>query len=387
MDLFLIVTPLDFLANFTFRTMAIGTTLIGATSGALGTFLYLRKQSLISDVIGHSAIFGVMVAFVVATTVFGINGRSMVVLTIGAVIFSTLSALLANWIASVSQLRIDAAMVISLSIFYGAGMVMLQRIVHSSLPNRGGIDKYMFGNAATLGTGDILAIAMFSSLAIGVMLLLWKEFKVFAFDPVLAQSIGFSPRILGPVLAIATTIAVVIGVKAVGLVLMIAFAIMPAAAARQWVHHLWSMVTLSAAIGGGAGLVGSYLAVNFGKVPTGPVVVLILFGAFTFSLLFAPERSVIRRYIVRRAKMRELRREVGVESAKPGGLAAWTKTGSVETHLGASAATDLVAPATTRTGASADNAPLAPAHPFSPAENNLHAVTNPLAPAEACEKR
>jgi manganese/zinc/iron transport system permease protein len=381
MDLFLVVTPLDFLANFTFRTMAIGTTLIGATSGALGTFLYLRKQSLISDVIGHSAIFGVMVAFVVASTVFGINGRSMVVLTIGAVVCSTLSALLANWIASVSQLRIDAAMVISLSIFYGAGMVMLQRIVHSSLPNRGGIDKYMFGNAATLGTGDIFAIGMFSTLAIGVMLLLWKEFKVFTFDPVLAQSIGFSPRILGPVLAIATTIAVVIGVKAVGLVLMIAFAIMPAAAARQWVHHLWSMVAVSSTIGGGAGLVGSYVAVNFGKVPTGPVVVLILFAVFTFSLLFAPERSVIRRYFVRRAKMRELQREVGAESSKSCGFTARAKTRPTETDFGTPAATCSFAPAEN------DRHALVETHLFASAEKNPPATTCPFTSAEAFERR
>lgn len=302
-----LIPPLEFISNFTFRTMLIGTTLIGATSGALGSFLYLRKQSLISDVIGHSAVLGVMVSFIFATAVLGVNGRSMLTLTIGAVISSTLAVLLANSITKDTRIRIDAAMAIILSIFYGAGMVLMRLIMHSKLPNRGGIDKYMFGNAATLATDDLVTIAVFAGGAILIMLLFWKEFKVFTFDPILSTSLGFSPKILGPLMAGTTTVAIVIGVKAVGLILMIAFAIMPAAAARQWTKRLSTMVLLASAIGGLAGALGSYISVNLGKVPTGPVVVLVLFLVFIFSLLFAPERSVLRRSFARRAKMRKIR--------------------------------------------------------------------------------
>lgn len=296
----------DMLANYTFRTMLIGATMIGGISGALGCFLYLRKQSLISDVIGHSAVAGVMVAFVVATAVLGVNGRSMLTLTIGAVISSTLAVLMANWISRDSRIGMDAAMAICLSLFYGAGMVLMRIITHSKLPGRGGIDKYMFGNASTLVTEDLYVIGGFGGLAVLVMLVLWKEFKVFAFDPVLAAMQGFSPRILIPVLMSSATIAVVIGVKAVGLILMIAFAIMPAAAARQWTKRLSTMVALASAIGALSGAVGSIVAVNAGRVPTGPVVVFVLFLVFIFSMLAAPQRSVLRRSLVRRRKAREL---------------------------------------------------------------------------------
>lgn len=300
------ITITEFLTNYTFRTMLIGTTLIGLTSGALGCFLYLRKQSLISDVIGHSAIAGVMLAFIIAVGVFGIEGRSMLVLTIGAVITATIAVLVSNWVTQDSRVTIDAAMAISLSLFYGIGMVLMRQITHSTLQGRGGIDKYMFGNAATLLEADLYTIAVFGGLAILIMIAFWKEFKVFTFDPILATQMGFSPQILTPLMMGAVTIAIVIGVKAVGLILMIAFAIMPAAAARQWTKRLSSMVILSSLIGGLSGAVGSYLSANMGKVPTGPIVVILLFGVFVFSLSFAPERSVLRRAVVRRAKAKEL---------------------------------------------------------------------------------
>lgn len=300
------VSFIDMVTNYTFRTMLVGATMIGAISGALGCFLYLRKQSLISDVIGHSAVAGVMVAFVVATAVLGTNGRSMLILTIGAVISSTLAVLMANWISRDSRIGMDAAMAICLSLFYGAGMVLMRVITHSKLPGRGGIDKYMFGNASTLVTDDLYVIAGFGGAAIIVMVVLWKELKVFTFDPVLAAMQGFSPRLLIPILMVSATVAVVIGVKAVGLILMIAFAIMPAAAARQWTKRLSTMVALAAAIGAFSGAVGSTVAANAGRVPTGPVVVFVLFLIFVFSLLAAPQRSVLRRALVRRRKAREL---------------------------------------------------------------------------------
>ncbi|MDO4665816.1 MAG: metal ABC transporter permease [Actinomycetaceae bacterium] len=309
-----LIGPVEFLSNFTFRTMLVGTALVGGFSGALGCFLYLRKQSLIADVIGHSAIAGVMGAFVFATAIVGVDGRSMLVLTIGATISATASVIFAQWITHHSQLTMDAAMAISLALFYGIGMVALRAIVHSSLPNRGGIDKYMFGNAATLTNEDLLTIAIFGGGALLIVLIGWKAFKVFTFDPILAQMLGFSPRATSLILAGATTIAVVIGVKSAGLILMVAFAIMPAASARQWTKRLSHMVGLATAIGAGSGVVGSYLAVNLGKVPTGPVIVLVLFTVFLISLGFAPERSVIRRYFMRRAKMRALRAQAYSEA-------------------------------------------------------------------------
>lgn len=303
---FAFIPPGEFLASYTFRTMLAGTTAVGATAGALGSFLYLQKQSLVSDVIGHAATLGVTLSFIIATAVLGVDGRSTVTLTIGSVIASTCAVLLTNWIARNSRVSPDAAMVVCLGLFYGGGMVLMRMIIHSSLPNRGGINRYMFGNAATLTYSDLTAIGVFGTLAIAVMVLFWKELKVYVFDPVLCRTLGFTPRVLSPLLLGSATLAIVIGIKAVGLILMVAFAIMPAAAARQWTHHLWTMVGLSGLIGGACGAAGSYLAVSMGKVPTGPVVVIVLFLAVAVSLLGAPERSIAHRRLAQRRRLREL---------------------------------------------------------------------------------
>lgn len=284
----------EFLFNYTFRTMFIGSMMIGAFSGVLGSFLYLRRQSLISDVIGHSAIAGVTGSFIVATVLLGVNGRSTFTLTIGAVIASTLAVLLANWIAKDSRISIDAAMAITLALFFGGGLVMMRIIITSNLPKRGGITDYVFGNAATLRNDDLITIAAFGFLTFLITGLVWKEFKLFSFDPVQAEIMGFSSRILGPLMLTTITVAIVIGVKAVGLILMIAFAIMPAVAARQWTNHLFSMVSLAGAFGALSAGVGCYLSVNLGSVPTGPVIVVILFLVVVVSFIAAPRGLVAR---------------------------------------------------------------------------------------------
>lgn len=290
----------EFLFNYTFRNMLVGTTLIGAFAGSLGSFLYLKKQSLISDVIGHSAILGVVGAFVVAAGVLGLDGRSMPVLTIGAVVAAVAATWLANFLTHISPLKIDATMVICLALFYGGGMVGLRQLTHSALPNRGGIDKYLFGNAATLTYADILSIIGFGTAAILVVLACWKEFKLHLFDPIGAQVAGFAPRVLHPLLFTTVTVAIVVGLKAVGMILMIAFAIMPAVAARQWAHHLSGMVVLAGILGALGGAGGSFLAVNLGKVPTGPVVVLVLFVIVVVSLVLAKIVEVISRRVALR---------------------------------------------------------------------------------------
>ncbi|MBO3725072.1 metal ABC transporter permease [Actinomyces bowdenii] len=305
-----LVDPVAFLSSYTYRTMLLGTSMVGLTAGALGSYLYLHKQSLVSDVIGHSAIAGVTTAFITATALLGIGGRSVLVLTIGALIAATAAVLVANWIARASRVGIDAAMAICLALFYGSGVVMLNAISHSSLPERGGIADYVFGSASTLTRADLTAISGFAATALAVTALLWKEFKLLTFDPVLCRTMGLSNRALSPLLLGTVTVAIVIGIKAVGLILMVAFAIMPAAAARQWTRHLWSMIALAGLIGALSAAMGSYLAVSLGSIPTGPIIVLVLAAVLAVSLLAAPRRSLLRRRQAQRALRRRLLAEV-----------------------------------------------------------------------------
>lgn len=307
------MTPIEFLADHTFRMVFFGTATIGCIAGALGAFAYLRKQSLISDVISHAALPGTLAAFLVAVVMFEVDGRNMLALIIGAAVVGTLAALAANGVARVTKIRIDSAMAVMLTLFFGIGMLMLRVVANGPFPGKGGIQSYLFGNASTITVADLVTSLAVGAVAIVIMLVFWKEFAIRTFDPAFASVLGFRGRLIDALMFATIVIATVIGVKSVGLVLMVAFVVTPPAAARQWTRSLPSLVALSAAIGAvGSGL-GAYLSVALGDVPTGPVVVITLFAIFVISLLCAPRRSVVMRAIRRTRIRKTLRARLGAD--------------------------------------------------------------------------
>ena len=310
------MSPLELLDNHTYRMVLFGTMTIGLFSGALGSFAYLRRQSLISDVIAHSALPGSLLAFLTAVLVLGIDGRQMIGLIIGAVVTGTLAVMFANGVAATSKVRIDTAMVVAITIFFGAGMLLLRVIANSGIRGNGGIDDYLFGNPSVITIADLWTNIIVGTVALVLTLLFWKEFVLRSFDPDHSTLLGFNSRTVDTLMFTTIVIATVIGVKAVGVVLMVAFVVTPPAAARQWTRSLPTMVALSAAFGAlGSGL-GAYLSIVIDDVPTGPVIVLALFAIFLVSILVSPRRSVISRALARQRARTALRRELLLEGAE-----------------------------------------------------------------------
>lgn len=304
------MTLLDILANHTYRMVLLGTMTIGLVAGALGSFAYLRKQSLISDVVSHAALPGALGAFLLTVSLSDGDGRNMTVLILGAVVAGTAAALLANGIARVSKIRIDAAMAISLTLFFGAGMLLMRIITNGDYPGKGGVQDYLFGNASVITVADLRISLAVGGAAVLLMTMFWKEFALRTFDPAHASVLGFRGGLVDGLMFTTIVIATVIGVKAVGLVLMVAFVVTPPAAARQWTHTLRGMVMLSAVFGAVGSGVGAYLSIALHRVPTGPLIVLSLFAIFAVSLLCAPRRSVIATVVRRRRARSALRQEL-----------------------------------------------------------------------------
>lgn len=300
------MNPVDFFADHTFSMVFWGTTIIGVGAGALGSFAYLRRQSLISDVISHSALPGTLIAFLALSSL-GLHGRDMLGLIVGAVIVGVFAVALTNWIPRISQIKTDTAMAVVLSSFFGLGMLLMRYVQNNPLPDKGGIQDYLFGNASTLTRADLTVSLITGGTALAVMLLLWKEFALSTFDRDHAAVMGFNNRITDAAMFAAIAVATVIGVKAIGLVLMVAFVVTPPAAARQWTSRLPGMVAVSGLIGGLGSAIGTWLSIVFGPLPTGPVIAVVLFAVFLFSLVAAPGRSVIVRALRRRRALAELR--------------------------------------------------------------------------------
>ena len=305
------MTPGEFLGDHTFRMVFFGTMTIGLVAGALGSFAYLRKQSLISDVIAHAALPGTLVAFLAAVVVFGADGRSMIGLIIGAVVTGTAAVLFANGVAARSKIRIDTAMAVAITLFFGAGMLLMRVISDGTYPGKGGIQDYLFGNASSITVADLVTSLAVGAVALLVMILFWKEFALRTFDPDLSTVLGFRARTIDTLMFTTIVIATVIGIKAVGLVLMVAFVVTPPAAARQWTRTLPGMVALSGTIGAGASGVGAYLSIVLGPIPTGPLIVLTLFAVLLVSLLAAPHRGVVARAAARMRARRALAEAAG----------------------------------------------------------------------------
>ncbi|WP_277212848.1 metal ABC transporter permease [Isoptericola croceus] len=299
------MTVLDLFTDHTYRTVIAGTSLVGLVAGAWGVFAYLRKQSLISDVVAHAALPGTLVAFLVAVGL-GLDGRAMPALVVGAVVSGVLAVAATHAIIRCSRVRADAAMAVVLTTFFGAGMLLLRHITDGPYPGKGGIQGYLFGDASTLTLADLRAILVVCGAALLVLVLCFKEISHRAFDAEHSAIGGRDGRLVDAVTFATIAVATVIGIKAVGLVLMVAFVITPPAAARQWTRSVRSMTVLSATFGAMSSGIGAALSIVW-ALPTGPVVVLVLFVILVVSLVAAPRRSIVVRALARRRARRALR--------------------------------------------------------------------------------
>lgn len=288
--------------DYTLRTVCLGTATIGAVSGALGCFACLRRQSLIGDVVSHSSLLGIVACFLLSYWITGQGSKSLLVLIPGAILAGTAALLLTRTITRRTRLKEDAGLGVMLAIFFGSGILLLRWVQRRqpNIPGRAGLEDYLFGMAAAMGRADLWMIGTLGAVALGVLILLWKEFKVYTFDPLFAHGLGMRTRLLDDLLLVTLVLGIVIGIQAVGVVLMIALLITPASAARQWTRHLGPMVLLAAGFGAFCGAAGSVASALSTGLPTGPLIVLAATGVFMVSIVFAPRRGLIAKTLRRR---------------------------------------------------------------------------------------
>jgi manganese/zinc/iron transport system permease protein len=244
--------------------------------------------------VSHAALPGVAVAFL-------LGGESPAALIVGGAAAGWVAMLLVGVISRRSRVPFDAALGGALAVFFGLGLVLMTYIQrHVAGASRSPLERYLFGQAALLRDPDLGAIGMVGAAALLILALFWKQLKLLSFDPDYAASLGLPVRRLDLLLTTLTVVAVVIGLKAVGVVLMTALLIAPAAAARQWTDRLGRVVLLSGLFGALAGLAGTVLSHLLSglpgikkAVPTGPTIVLCASALVIVSLLFGPARGLV----------------------------------------------------------------------------------------------
>lgn len=291
----------EMLADPNMRWIFLGCLLLGLSSGVIGSFSYLRKQSLVGDTLAHAALPGICIAFMLTGV------KSIGVFLIGAGIAGLLATFGIGFITRHTRLKQDAALGIVLSAFFGLGIVLLTFIQHGDYGNQSGLDKFLFGQAASMVGSDVITMSVVSVALVTVCTLLFKQFKLISFDAGFARGLGYPVAMLEHLLMLLVVVAVVAGIQAVGVVLIAALLITPAVAARYWTNRLGFMVVLSGAFGAFSGALGTWISSSVAGLPTGPVTVLAATALFGLSVLFGPERGLLAKRLQReRVKRRFL---------------------------------------------------------------------------------
>jgi len=267
---------------------------MSAGSAVLGCFTFLRKKSLIGDAIAHSVLPGVCAAFILS------GEKNPFVLLIGAFVTGWFSVYAVDFITKNSRLKQDSAIGLILSVFFGVGILLLTYIQHSGNASQSGLDSFIFGKAASLVSADVYIFGSLAVVLIAAVFFMYKEILLISFDLDYSQVIFFHVKTLEFVLTTLTVLAVIVGIQAIGVVLMAAMLITPAAAARFWTNKLPVMLFLSALLGMAAGIGGAFVSYKMKGMPTGPWVVMIISLFAIISFLFAPKRGIIYRWYGRR---------------------------------------------------------------------------------------
>ncbi len=266
--------------------VAIGAALIGLCAGVLGAFAVMRRRSLVGDALAHSALPGVCVAFLIT------GAKDPATLLAGAACAGVVGAFAMVGIERTSRIRPDAAIGVVLSSFFSLGIVLLTVIAHREDANQAGLERYLFGQAAGLLERDVELMALLTALALATVAVLLRPLATTLFDPDFAGTAGLRVRALELLMTALLVVAVVVGLRAVGAILMVAMLVVPTTAARQLTDRFGSMLVLAGLIGAAVGVAGSLLA-GGGDMPTGPVIVLLGVAVAVACVLVAPGRGVL----------------------------------------------------------------------------------------------
>lgn len=271
---------------YTLGIVMLGTLLVGATAAGIGVFAVLRRQSLLGDAISHAALPGIALMFM------GTESTNPFVLLLGGGIAGCIGAFLVVVITRATTLKQDALLGIILSVFFGFGVVLKTVIQKQGLSNQALLGKFFFGNASTLSPFDVSAHACMALFIFCIVFLFWKEFLLISFDPDFAQALGYKVIMLEVALTIITVCAIVIGLHTVGVLLMSALLIAPAAAARQWSSTVTRMFWLAVFFGAFAAVVGSFVSSRINHLPTGPTIVVCMSVLVILTFMCAPARGI-----------------------------------------------------------------------------------------------
>ncbi|MEM7528118.1 MAG: iron chelate uptake ABC transporter family permease subunit [Pseudomonadota bacterium] len=309
METFLAALSLQ--AGYNAALVTVGTALLGLAAGVGGTFLFLRKRALVSDAVAHATLPGICLAFIAMVSLGG-DGRSLPGLLAGSAFTALLGLLAVEWMTARTRLAEDAAIGAVLSVFFGFGVVLLTVIQNLDDGRQAGLESFLLGSTAGMLFQDAVIVAVGGAVVAGVAIVFRRPMTLVAFDADYAAASGIDVRRTDLAMMALATAVTVVGLKIVGLVLVVALLIIPPVTARFWTERADRVPVIAGALGALSGWLGAALSASAPAMPTGPIVVLIAAGLFLLALLFAPRRGVLSRLLARQRFQTRVHRRQGL---------------------------------------------------------------------------
>jgi len=285
------------------RYALVGSILLGLSCGLLGSFIVVRRMALVGDALSHAVLPGVALGFLWGMT------KDPVAIFIGAVSAGLVGTTVVNLLVKTTRIKADTALGLVLASFFAVGLCLLSMIQNLPTGNKSGLDKFLFGQAAALGADDITLMAIVTVLAVGLISLFYKELLATSFDAGFAQVIGIPAEWVHHGLMLVLAAATVIALQAVGVVLVSAMLITPAAAAYLLTDRLHRMLMMAGAFGVLAGVTGAFFSFVGRGLPTGPLMVIGASLVFAGAYLMGPRHGVVARWWRHRGRVARTERE------------------------------------------------------------------------------
>lgn len=315
------------LEDFNTRIVVIGTMLLGAAAGLIGTFLLLRKRALVGDVLSHTMLPGIVISFLIFA---GLEtAKSQTTLLLGAACTAAAGVLVMMFLKRMTRLAEDAVMALVLGSFFGLGIMALGVVLDSPHGNQAGLESYIYGKTASMTRSDVTTIAVGGLIVVLVVVAMFKEFRLLCFDEAFGASLGHRIRVFDGVLMCLVILTTLVGIQAVGLILIIALLVIPPAASRFWTNDLFASSLVAMVIGALGCWIGVWLSASSPRLPAGALVVLAQSSLFVVSLIFGSQHGLLQRvwksiYLRRKVDRDHLLRSLYELTDRDGNENSWT---------------------------------------------------------------
>jgi ABC-type Mn2+/Zn2+ transport system permease subunit len=238
--------------------------IVGALCSTIGTYVVLRKLSFIGDGIAHASFAGIVIAY--------LRGLDYYV---GAGIVAVLTALGIGYVNRRGKVALDTAIGVLFTGAFALGVFLMSRQSHYSVD----LEGFLFGNILSVSRGDLLLIAALASIVVFSLVLLYRPLLYTSFDPVVAEASGINVAFVDYALLVLLALTIIISLESVGIVLVAALLVTPAAAAYQLTRRFTRMLVLSGCIGTACSVLGLYLSyyLNAGSGATIVLLVTVVF--------------------------------------------------------------------------------------------------------------